>query len=134
MASISQSAQIQLAQIETQKQAALEKLDVKFASADAAKSSFGYIGIISVSLLYAVFLLNDLLKLTAFILKKYAAKKLVYNKISTVSESETKSSSHELEHNIDRLYSSQLEARLERVHLRLLRAKYVRREYAISQL
>jgi hypothetical protein len=66
-ASIAKSQQQQLANIETKRQAALTQLNIKYAASDKVKTSFGYIGIISLSCLYGVIILNDMINLFNFI-------------------------------------------------------------------
>ena len=64
---IQQQQQAALDKIQKNKEAALKQLDIKYASADKARQSFGYIGIISLSLLFGVIILNDLFKLCKYI-------------------------------------------------------------------
>ncbi len=61
-AKIEKSKQEKLALIEKSKNEALAKLNIKYAAANKVKTSFGYIGIISLSLLYVTIVLNDLAK------------------------------------------------------------------------
>ena len=53
----------QIAKIEENRKAALASLNIDYASADKVKTSFGYIGITFLSVLWAVFIPNDLAKL-----------------------------------------------------------------------
>ena len=125
VSSIQQSAQQQITQIDSEKNANLEKLNVKFAAADKAKSSFGYIGIICVSMLFGGFFLNDFLKFGYFLYKKYIANIHVSYKIEQdrLSSAE-KNKCANLNKKLDELYSQQLDVRLERVHWHLLQAKH----------
>ena len=52
----------QLANIEANRKAALAKLDIKYATADKVKTTFGYIGILILSSLWTLIILNDLVK------------------------------------------------------------------------
>ena len=126
-ASILKSAQIQLAQIELNKQEAVKKLDIKFASADQAKTSFGYIGIICISVLFGVFFLNDFLKLCTFLIEKFLRKKRRERrsaKISDVSSKLDQEKRHDqLNNQTSEHFSSLIEKRLERVHFFLIQAK-----------
>ena len=122
MESLDKSAQTQTQQIEMIKQENLKKLDEKFAAADTAKSSFGYIAILSLSILFGLFLFNDCIKIAIFTFKKCTShlndtrvnKKALYE-----SPSDKK-----LDEQIERIYSKQLETRLESVYLRLVKSKY----------
>ena len=62
-ASIDKSRLEQIVQIELNRKEALAKLDVHFATADRVRTSFGYIGKLFLGLLWAVIILNDLVKL-----------------------------------------------------------------------
>ena len=125
MANIEHSAQQQITQIEANKQANLEKLNVKFSSADTAKSSFGFIGIICVSVLFGGFLLNDFLKLGYYLYQNYHRNLAKYQLENNIPISSTeKEKGTELIQQLDDIYSQQLEDRLERMHLRLLKAKH----------
>ena len=64
---IKQQQQAALDKIQKNKEAALKQLDIQYASVDKAKQSFGYIGIISLSLLFGVIILNDLFKMCKYI-------------------------------------------------------------------
>ena len=122
MASIVQAAQIELVKIETQKQEKLSELNVKFASSDKAKSSFGYIGIISVTMMYAFFLFNDFLKLALYICNDYMQKNRTKADLALRQRTQANKASDQLEQQIENVYSEELETRLRRMHLRLIRA------------
>ena len=122
MASIVQTAQIELVKIETQKQEKLSELNVKFASSDKAKSSFGYIGIISVTMMYAFFLFNDFLKLFLYICNDYMKKNRTKADLALRQRTQANKTSDHLEQQIENVYSEELETRLRRMHLRLIRA------------
>ena len=126
MASIQESAKQQITQIDAEKQASLGKLNVKFASADTAKSSFGFIGIICVAVLFGGFLLNDFLKLGYYIYTKFKITPTTNNqtKEDIVSDDKDVEKGKDINQKIDEMYSQQLDDRLERIHLRLLQAKY----------
>ena len=53
----------QMAKIEENRKAALAGLNIKYASADKAKTSFRFIGITFLGVLWSVIILNDLAKL-----------------------------------------------------------------------
>ena len=123
-ASIAKSQQEQLANIETKRQAALTQLNIKYATADKVKTSFGYIGIISLSCLYGIIILNDLAKLIEIF---YEDIKIILRNRKEISEhkklkdkDETDQITIELEKQSE--YSKDLEEKLEKFHLQLVKA------------
>ena len=92
--------------------------------ADQVKTSFGYIGIISLSLLWAAFILNDL---TTFLRLCYdIAKDLLKER----REKKVKDKRKEIEQitiKVDDEYSQDLEKKLDQIHLQLLKACAKRR-------
>jgi hypothetical protein len=58
-ANIAKSQQEQLTKIETKRKEALAQLNIKYESADKAKTSFGYIGIIFLSSIWFMIIGND---------------------------------------------------------------------------
>jgi len=56
-----------LASIQTQKEARLKKLDIEYETWDKAKSSFGYIGITFLVILFGSVFGNDLLKMCIYL-------------------------------------------------------------------
>ena len=62
-AKIEKSRLEKMAQIEENRKAALASLNIKYASADKAKTSFGFIGITFLGVLWSAIILNDLAKL-----------------------------------------------------------------------
>ena len=58
-AKIEHKKQIELANIQTQKEARLKQLNIKYETADKAKISFGYIGIIFLTILFGSIFMND---------------------------------------------------------------------------
>ena len=122
MESLDKSAQTQNQQIEKNKHENLKKLNEKFSAADTAKSSFGYIGILSLSILFGLFLFNDCIKIATFTFKMYNSNlnDTRMNK-NVIFESR---SDKKLDEQIESIYSKQLETRLESVYLRLVKSKY----------
>jgi len=101
---------------------ALAQLNIKYASADKVKTSFGYIGIISLSAIWFGIILNDLVKLfnlcyeeTIELLKerKERKKKKITVKIDVDEEAGD-------------MYD--LEEKLEKIHFQLLKACAARRK------
>ena len=132
MASIIMTTQIQLAQIETNKQEEIAKLNAKFASADTAKTSFGYIGIISVSVFCGSFILNDLFKLGFLAVRRLSGVAQIksffirhtHETPDAFDATALETRKADLHAQKERLYSSQIGTRLSRVHVHLMLKKY----------
>jgi hypothetical protein len=123
IAQIEKSKQEQLAKIEKQRLAALQALNIKYATADQIKTSFGYIGIISLSVLYGVILLNDLVKLIGFCIREL--NELIEEKAKEKSLDNDNQDGDEDEANNDKLdneYAEDLDEKLEKFHKTLVRA------------
>ena len=92
---------------------------MQYQTAVKAKKTFGYIGIISLLILYGAILLNDLVKLCMHIYERCIEMRDEYRqKIKQEREDDQNS----LEIEIDRDYSHELEMKLEQVHLRLVKS------------
>ena len=118
-AKIEKSKQEQLALIEKNKNETLAKLNIKYATADKVKTTFGYIGIISLSLLYGAIILNDLAKFLqlCFIIAKDLLKERREQK------EKEKNEVREVKIQIDdEFFSQELEEKLEKIHFQLIKA------------
>jgi cell division protein ZapA (FtsZ GTPase activity inhibitor) len=98
-------------------------LNIKYATADQIKTSFGYIGIISLSVLYGVILLNDLFKLISFcirelneLIEEKAKEKSLNNDNDDDDQDEKKNETFDYE------YAEDLDEKLEKFHKTLVRA------------
>ena len=104
----------------------MAKLNLQYQTADKAKKTFGYIGIISLTLLVSVILLNDLAKLcnSIYILWKENRRESQSEKNRRDKEENRKEDEEdkELQIQVDRMYSEDLEIKLEKVHLKLVKA------------
>jgi len=113
----------QLANIEANRKEALAKLDIKYATADKAKTTFGYIGIISLSLLWSLIILNDLAKVFQLCYKIVGDE---LNERLVKKEKERKEErAKEIEQIIlemDEASTQDLEKRLSQIHLQLIKA------------
>ena len=120
---IDQSRQTQLVNIELNRQTQLELLNAKFVQADTAKSSMGFISVISLSLLFGSILVNDMIKLINYAYKNILEKLTVEHDVeeSRIQNTNRKVHSH-IHVEIEKLYAEKLDARLDRVHLDLLKA------------
>ena len=110
--------------IEKNREAALKQLDIHYASADKAKKSFGFIGIAFLAALFGSIFLNDFIKLLIYYcseFKAYWRRKEGENK-SKLENNTSDTSDVRIE--MDNLKANQeLEEALEKVYIRLLRAK-----------
>ncbi len=120
-AKIEEKKQAEIVLINLKKNEALAKLDIQYKTADMAKKTFGFIGIFFLTLLVTVILLNDLAKLINSIY-------IFWNEKRRESQGDKRrrgdidKDDKELQIEIDRMYSNELEIKLERVHLKLVRA------------
>ena len=116
----------ELATIDANLKKALKQLETKYASYDKAKSSFGYIGITFLSVLFGSIFLNDFFKLCIHLLELFGdwrQKRSVEQQRTTKEEIDRK---NEIAIEFERLYADDLEERLERFHVALIRAQMAR--------
>ena len=125
-AKIEQSRQQQLSNIEDKRKTALAHLNIQYAFADKVKTSFGYIGIISLCLLWSSFILNDLTlflrlcyELAKDLLKERREQNLKEKRKRDEREREIKQVKIQIEED---LYSQELEEKLDQIHWQLVKA------------
>jgi hypothetical protein len=121
---IKEQQQAALVNIQKNKEAALNKLNIQYASADKAKKSFGYIGITFLAVLFGSVFLNDILKLFIYYslkLKTYWRRKEIDDKLK--NENNTQDTTSDVRIQIDFDANQELEESLEKVYFRLLTAK-----------
>ena len=119
-ARIEQQKQTALANIEKNKEAALTALNIQYANADKAKTSFGYIGITFLVVLFGSIFMNDLIKLCIYYfngLKEWWRgnendQEQLNNRNNQIVQ--------EVQIEMDRVYGEDLEEKLERVYIKLL--------------
>jgi hypothetical protein len=100
----------------------LAKLNIQYQTADKAKKTFGYIGIISLTLLVSVILLNDLAKLCNAIYILWTENGSEPQRETSRRDKEENGEENELQIEVDRMYSKDLEMKLKQVHLKLIKA------------
>ena len=110
----------QLVNIESKRKEALASLNIKYATADKIKTSFGYIGIISLSLLWSSIILNDLAKIFHLCYEIVKDKLKEREQKKRIEQKEKEIEQVNLE--MDEEYSQSLEEKLARVHLELIKA------------
>jgi len=112
-----------LTEIKIKKNETLAKLNTQYKTAVKVKETFGYIGIIFLSLLCTAILLNDLGKLCMVIYERCTEireeKRQQEEKKNKEKETTDNSS---LEIQIDRIYSRDLEIKLDQFHQSLVKA------------
>ena len=119
-ARIEQQKQIALANIEKNREAALNALNIQYANADKAKTSFGYIGITFLIVLFGSIFMNDLIKLCIYYwngLREWWRgnendQEQLNNRNNQIVQ--------EVQIEMDRVYGEDLEEKLERVYIKLL--------------
>ena len=117
-AKIEQQKQTALANIQKNREAALTALTIQYANADKAKTSFGFIGITFLVVLFGSIILNDFIKLCIYLYNDLREWWRRRENIQQQNENENQLEQVQIE--IDRVYGEELEERLERVYLRLL--------------
>ena len=113
----------QLANIEANRKEALAKLNIKYATADKAKTSFGYLGVLCLSLLWGSIILNDLAKV--FQLCFEIGKDLLNERRALKEKKRKEKREKEIEEVIlemDEEFAQDLEERLAQIHLQLVKA------------
>ena len=114
-AKIEKKKQAEIVVINMKKNETMAKLNVQYQTADKAKKAFGYIGIISLTLLVSVILLNDLAKLCNAIYILWTEKRRESQREKTRRDKEEngEDNENELQIEVDRIYSKDLEIKLE---------------------
>ena len=117
-----------MAKIETRRIEALEKLNIKYEHWDKAAKSLGYIGIMSIVLLFGSIFGNDLIKLISFYFNEFKQywKKRKETKEEVKEETQNKEEEEE-ENNvkIQMELSEKLEQDLEKVYFKLVKVNAI---------
>ena len=107
--------------IQKNKAAALSKLNIQYASADKAKTSFGYIGITFLTVLFGSIFLNDFIKLCIYsinnCIRHYQRKKEPKENRETINGDDD-----DVILEMDEMYSKELEESLENFYLKLAKS------------
>ena len=112
-----------MAKIETKRKEALAQLNIKYETADKAKTSFGYIGIIFLSSIWFLIILNDLMKL--FHLCYEETKSLIKEKQQENDKNIEEQEQVKIQ--LEDEYSNDLGEKLDKIHLQLVKACAKRR-------
>jgi cell division protein ZapA (FtsZ GTPase activity inhibitor) len=118
-----------ITKIEENRKAALASLNIKYASADKVKTSFGFIGFTFLGALWGLIILNDLAKLLNECYKE--TKDLLEERREKM---ERKQDQVKITLEKDETNSQNLEEKLEKIHMRLVRACASRRENYMETL
>jgi hypothetical protein len=123
-AKIEKKKQAEIFVINIKKNESLAKLNIQYQTADKAKKTFGYIGIICLTLLVSVILLNDFAKLcnAIYILWTENGSEPQRETSRRDKEENGEDNENELQIEVDRMYSKDLEMKLKQVHLKLIKA------------
>jgi hypothetical protein len=127
-AKIEQQKQKALTNIQKNKEAALTALTIQYANADKAKTSFGYIGITFLVVLFGSVFLNDFIKLCIYYfngLREWWRGNVVREQMNNLNNEREEEDQIHIEMNDD--YDEDLEDKLERVYFRLLELNQNRR-------
>ncbi len=119
--------QEQLTIIETKRKEAIDQLNIKYETADKVKKSFGYIGIIFLSSIWFLIILNDLMKLFHLCFEETKSLLREKQQENMKIKEEQKQVKIQLEEEENERYSNDLEEKLDKIHLQLLKACAKRR-------
>ncbi len=115
----------QMAKIEENRKAALAGLNIKYASADKAKTSLGFICITFLGVLWGAIILNDLAKLLHLCFEE--TKEFLEERRERREQEKNDQVSIQLEAKENEISSQDLEEKLEKIHLQLVKACVARR-------
>jgi hypothetical protein len=124
-ARIEQQKQTALTNIQKSKNATLKQLDIEYASADKAKTSFGYIGITFLGVLFGSIFGNDFIKLCIYYFRELRQRRrniIIHNNNQRDIDEEVE---HQVQIEMDRIHLDDLEARLEMVYVKLKKANAI---------
>ena len=132
-AKIEKSRLEQIAKIEANRKEELDRLNLQYATADKAKTSFGIIGILCITLTLGSIILNDLVKLFKEIFDEIRERWIKNKKERERKVNDIEQVRIELEEDEENLkYSQDLEEKLEEIHFKLVKACAARRAYDIN--
>ena len=120
-ARIDQQKQFELANIQTQKEENLKRLNIQYEKADKAKTSFGFIGITFLIVLFGSIFGNDLIKLCIYYfngLREYRREKK--DKEENEKRKRVEATFGDIRLEIEKDYAYELEEDLERVYFKLV--------------
>jgi hypothetical protein len=122
-ARIEEQKQTALTNIQTKKNAALKQLNIQYAKLDQAKTSFGYIGITFLAVLFGSIFLNDFIKFCIYYFEHFGDCRMS----SSQNNKEIKGRRDEvaLEMVDSKIYAKELDERLEKVYFKLVRANLI---------
>jgi len=126
-AQIEKSRLEQIAKIEKNRKASLASLNVKYSSADKVKTSFGYIGITFLSVSWGLIILNDLAKLLKECYRETKDLLEVRRGKMKDGRKETEIEQVKIELEQEGKYAQDLDEKLEKIHLQLIKAIAARR-------
>ena len=115
-ARIEEQKQTALTNIQTNKNEALKQLNIQYAKLDRAKTSFGYVGITFLSVLFGSIFLNDFIKFCIFYFENFGDCRMS----SSQNNQEIKDDQDDVIIEMDK----ELDERLEKVYFKLVRANF----------
>ncbi len=125
LARIEEQKQTALTNIQTNKETTLKQLDIEYANWDKAKTSFGYIGITFLTVLFGTIFGNDLIKVFIHYLSHlrgwWRQRRRNIN-IQREQREREEVDQEQVQIELDQEYADNLEESLERVYLRLVQA------------
>jgi uncharacterized membrane protein len=120
-ARIEEQKQTSLINIQAKKVVALKELNIQYAKHDQAKTSFGYIGITFLSVLFGSIFLNDFVKLCIYYFENFGECGCM-NSSRNDNQENVKEERDEIVLEMDKIYAEELEESLEKVYFKLVKA------------
>ena len=114
---------IRLVNIEKNRKEALAKLNLQYATADKAKTTFGYIGIMFNAFIWGCIIINDLMKLVGF----FYDESKIYLKEKREQKENRKRENVNANIQMEIVRSEQLQEKLDKFHIKLVKACAKRR-------
>ena len=120
-ARIEQQKQVELANIQAEKEENLKKLNIQYETADKAKTSFGYIGIAFLTILFGSIFGNDLIKLLIYYFYGFREWRSENEEQEKEKRKQDEVTSNDVRLEIDQYYASKLDEGWERVYFKLVK-------------
>ncbi len=112
--------------------AALKQLDIQYASADKAKTSFGFIGITFLAVLFGSIFANDLIKVCIYYFGHLNNWWQSKQEMKELRQSKDEENKDETVLELDQICTDELEESLEKVYFKLVKAKAKNRQIHLN--
>jgi hypothetical protein len=123
-ARIEQQKQTALKNIQKSKDVRLKELNIDYKKWDQAKTSFGYIGITFLAVLFGSIFLNDFIKVCIYYFNKFRDWRQNRNELEEFNAENKENDEVILE--LDQIYADSLDESLEKFYVKLLKSKVIK--------